>query len=532
MIRLVLVAAVMLLGTAFTGYAQEAAAEDPALAPPPVIVDPGPGYAGSERLFQGIPGIERAQNGRLWATWYAGGEGEGPYNYCVLVTSGDDGQTWSDLKIVVDPPGDVRAFDPCLWVGPTGKLWWFWAQGYSHWDGRAGVWAMTAENPESANPAWSEPRRICDGIMMNKPTVLRSGEWLLPVAIWAFDARVMKDEYAHDITENTGSNVWISRDQGKTFEFLGRSDVDERQCDEHMIVERKDGSLWMLVRTKTGLGEAVSTDGGKTWTERHVAETVTHIPHARFFIRRLNSGKLLFVKHDPPDQKSRSHLKAFLSDDDGKTWYGGLMLDERMSVSYPDGVQAPDGTIYIIYDWQRGAAKEILMATFTEEDAAAGEPVSDEVRFRVLINKATGTKAFKFSANDDGQDLLAGERAAFEPAEGEVDTFGKDAVLFTNRTYKALDVPEFLTEKKFIRSSIGGAKAVCTTGGVVYVLTPLQNRNKDSVAEELLSQGFVKAKVPEFMLFGNIEGNIVSTFQKRAEKGETLAIGKWGVIVF
>ena len=34
---------------------------------------PGPKYADGMRLFQGIPGLERARNGRLWAVWYAGG---------------------------------------------------------------------------------------------------------------------------------------------------------------------------------------------------------------------------------------------------------------------------------------------------------------------------------------------------------------------------------------------------------------------------------------------------------------------------
>ncbi len=532
MARLLVVLAMAAVSAGFAAQAQESAVPDAALAAPPVNRNPGPEYADDTRLFQGIPGIARAANGRLWATWYAGGENEGPYNYCTLVTSGDDGTTWSEVKLVIDPPGDVRAFDPCLWHDPTGKLWFFWAQGFSHWDGRSGVWAITTAESGEAEPEWSEPRRICDGIMMNKPTVLRSGEWLLPVAIWAFDARVMKDEYAHDIAENTGSNVWLSRDQGETFEFLGRSDVDERQCDEHMLVERNDGSLWMLVRTRTGLGEAVSTDGGKTWTERHVAETVTHIPHARFFIRRLNSGKLLFVKHAPPDQKSRSHLTAYLSDDDGMTWYGGLMIDERMSVSYPDAMQAPDGTIYLIYDWERTRAKEILMATFTEEDVAAGEPVSDKARFRVLVNKATGRKEFQYNANADGQELLSGDRAVFEPADGAKDTLNKGARLFTNRDYTALDLPEFLAGKMFIRASIDGAEAACAKGGVVYVLTPLPNRNKDSVSEALLAQGFAKAKIPEFLLFGDIEGNIVSVFQKNANEGESLAFGKWGVIVF
>ena len=32
-----------------------------------------------------------------------------------------------------------------------------------------------------------------------------------------------------------------------------------RQFDEHMFVERKDGSLWLLVRTNYGIGESIST---------------------------------------------------------------------------------------------------------------------------------------------------------------------------------------------------------------------------------------------------------------------------------
>ena len=103
------------------------------------------------------------------------------------------------------------------------------------------------------------------------------------------------------------------------------------------------------------------------------AKTVTHIPNARFFIRRLESGNLLLVRHNPPKMNQRSHLAAFLSEDDGVTWKGGLMLDVRKYVSYPDGVQAPDGTIYITYDFERTKARQILMAVFTEEDVLAGD---------------------------------------------------------------------------------------------------------------------------------------------------------------
>lgn len=378
----------LLLITAYIQAEEKSDQTDPALVAPPINTSPGKEYADDTRMFQGIPGLSRAANGRLWALWYAGGTGEGELNYVVLVTSGDDGKTWSGPKLVIDPPGPVRAYDPAIWHDPSGRMWVFWAQSYRWWDGRSGVWAVTTDDSDQENPKWTEPRRLCNGIMMNKPTVLSNGDWLLPVAIWKQPAKE-SIEHRFDLPEERGGNIFISKDQGKTFQLLGQTDVPERTFDEHMIVERKDNSLWTLVRTRYGIGESISTDGGKTWSKGKASD----IPHvnARFFIRRLKSGNLLMVRHNPADKKSRRDLTAFLSQDDGKTWQGGLLLDERSGVSYPDGVQSDDGTIYIIYDFARTRDKKILMATFTEEDVLAGKPVSDKARLRVLVNQATGT---------------------------------------------------------------------------------------------------------------------------------------------
>ncbi len=361
---------------------------DLALLPPPIHFELGPEYADDARPFQGIPSIERAANGRLWATWYTGGPGEGPENYVTCVTSGDDGRTWSGLKLAIDPPEDVRAFDPEVWIDPAGRLWLFWAQGYSWWDGRAGVWAITTDEPGAEDPAWSKPRRLCNGIMMCKPTALSTGEWLLPAAVWERDANSSGEGKQFRLDDEIGANVVCSTDQGATWSYRGGAQVPQRVFDEHMIVEHRDGRLSVFVRTEYGIGESTSTDRGKTWGPGRPS----NIPHvnSRFFVRRLNSGNLLAVTHLPPDGKTRSHLMAHLSTDDGCSWRGGFMIDERPNVSYPDGVQAPDGTIYIIYDFERTGAKQILMATFTEEDVAAGQAMSDKVRQRVVVNQARG----------------------------------------------------------------------------------------------------------------------------------------------
>ncbi len=371
-------------------------ANDPALDPPVVVSNPGPEYADAARIWQGIPGIGRAANGRLWATWYSGGPTEGKWNYVLLYTSADDGVTWTQ-QLIVHPEGIVRAFDPTLWMDPLGRLWLFWAQGYGGdknpavvtniWDGRAGVWAMHTENPDDAVPTWSPPRRLCNGIMMNKPTVTSTGAWLLPAAQWRL---APNPDHSFSLPEESGANVVGSRDNGGTWTRYGGARMANAAFDEHMVVERGDGSLWMLLRTNRGIGQSTSTDGGQTWTDSNPA-AFAPLPSARFFLRRLQSGKLLFVRHNPPDGKTRSHLTAYLSADDGATWEGGLMIDERNGVSYPDGTETDDGRIYLIYDYSRYEAKEVLLTVFTEADVLAGAYTSDGARERVLINKATGT---------------------------------------------------------------------------------------------------------------------------------------------
>jgi predicted neuraminidase len=395
--RIALAAQLALLFTRpFTGAESHS---DPAMEPPRIVTSPGAEYAEANRKFQGIPGIERAFNGRLWVLWYGGDTREGPQNYVVLVTSGDDGKTWSRPKLVIDPPGFVRAFDACLWHDPQGRMWLFWTQAAGHWDGRGGVWAIVTNDSASDRPRWSKPRRIADGVLMNKPIVLRSGEWLLPITVGLRAANLafinkrdhlgLTDErvsaLSHDLGTAKGVNVFSSTDRGKSFTMAGQAHFPAEQSPcEHMLIERNDGSIWMLVRTRQGIGSAESIDCGRKWSAPQLSG-ISH-PSTRFFIRRLRSGRLLLVKNNPPDGKNRSHLTAFLGDDDGHNWIGGLLLDDRMNVSYPDGVQAPDGRIYIVYDRERFTAREILMAVFTEDDVRGA--MNHSAHMRVVVNRA------------------------------------------------------------------------------------------------------------------------------------------------
>ncbi|MBO5246738.1 MAG: exo-alpha-sialidase [Eubacterium sp.] len=366
--------------------------KDEALLPSRIVYAPmthneGHRYADCERRFQGIPGVERTAGGRLYYCFYSGQDDEGSGNFVMLYKSDDHAKTPFTPVMVIEPPTPMcRTFDPCLWVDPRGRLWIFWAQSYTHYDGRLGVWASVCDMPDASDDCairFSAPRRIANGIMMNKPTVLQNGNWLLPCAIWQF----MSSEYNH-LENERFPNVYCSCDEGETFSLIGHASYENRLIDEHMLVQRKDGSLWMLIRAKNGIGQSFSDDGGYTWYGD--SDTGLGGPCSRFCIRRLHSGNLLLVNHH--EFNGRNHLKAMLSRDDGRTWEGYLMIDERTDVSYPDVTEDETGHIYIAYDYKRYTEKELLLACVTETDILAGKIVDESSRLRILVNRAYGEK--------------------------------------------------------------------------------------------------------------------------------------------
>ncbi len=354
------------------------------------------------RTHQGIPSIERSAGGRLFAVWYTGGGSECMENYVMLVMSDDDGETWSDAVAVISPEHpQVRAFDPNIWMTPDGRLFIFWAQSCGGengkneiFDGIGGVFFSELENPDDApeNFRFSESRRIANGIMMDKPTVLSDGTWAFPCSVWTGNYR--KHE-SLDVIQ--GAWLVASEDGGRTFSRRGYVDMHDVEggCafDEHIYVEHKDGKLVCYIRVRRGIAESESLDGGRTWSSPKLSETIDGVD-SRFFIRRLKSGNLLMVKNDTEGDRSekawnmRKLMTAWISEDDGKTWPYSLLLDGASgSVSYPDGVEAPDGTLYIIHDYARVNGGYVIMSRITEEDIKAGKLVSLGSKLMMLISK-------------------------------------------------------------------------------------------------------------------------------------------------
>lgn len=375
---------------------------DLSLIPPKINTNPLPEYDYENLDYAMILGMARTPGGRLWLVWVAGEDGPGAH--MVAATSDDDGETWSKPRLVVDSrlpdfPVQRSVLVGNFWTDPLGRLWFFFDQTMNMFDGRQGVWASVCKNPDDDQPEWSQPVRIWHGAVLNKPTVLDNGEWLLPVEFPRFPSRGGMFEDVHkELDPLRGANVLVSKDQGKSWQRRGNCRFPNPNWQEHAFIELKDGRIWMLARTKTEVMQSFSSDGGKTWQEPSVP-TFKH-PRARFLIQRLESGRIFLVKHGDTidsydtsiNRGGRSKLTAWLSDDEGQTWQGGLMIDERAGISYPDGFQSPDGTIYITYDRERSPLGEILMAKITEDDILAGKLVNPKSKLKILAVKTPKKK--------------------------------------------------------------------------------------------------------------------------------------------
>lgn len=306
----------------------------------------------------GIPGVEISGGGRLFVCWYAGGVKEpDPANRVYLVTSDDRGQTFTPPAVLADPPGMDRAYDPTLWLDPQGRLWLIYNQGNPE-TAEHGVWARLCPDPDAPQPMWQEPRRLGFAVphsfRMNKPTVISTGEWVLPVT-WS--AQVTHDWFAAG-TERQG--VAISADRGETWRLYGEVEAPAWAL-EGMVIERCDQSLVLYLRAHWGqIWQSVSTDHGRTWGEATASGIAN--PGSRFFIGRLADGRWLLVNSPHPTQRTGIHAQA--STDEGKTWGAPLVLDDRERVSYPDACQAADGTIYAVHDRDRHGAAEVILSTF------------------------------------------------------------------------------------------------------------------------------------------------------------------------
>jgi sialidase-1 len=173
--------------------------------------------------------------------------------------------------------------------------------------------------------------------------------------------------------------MWASDDLGRTWQRgdmldYGVGTHDHAGSLEGSVIERRDGSLHLLLRTESGfLWEAASRDGLK-WAglRQTTIPSVTCCPQ----MARLSDGRIALLwnappRHDPKSSSSRAELSLAFSDDETATWSKPVIVAANYTpggrVSYPYLHERRPGELWIT-TMQGGLRMKINLA-----DLGAGE---------------------------------------------------------------------------------------------------------------------------------------------------------------
>ncbi|MBT3373972.1 MAG: exo-alpha-sialidase [Lentisphaerae bacterium] len=163
-----------------------------------------------------------------------------------------------------------------------------------------------------------------------------------------------------DMVRNPGRNLsftYTSTDDGVTWTRSNNMDIggkgDHAGSIEGTLTERRDGRLWILLRSYHGFFyECFSTDKGLTWT-KPVPSTIK-ASGSPGFLQRLQSGRLCllwnrFAKGRPKRIGRREELSMAFSEDDGKTWTEPeiILRNKGKRQSYPRLFERRAGELWI-----------------------------------------------------------------------------------------------------------------------------------------------------------------------------------------
>ena len=184
--------------------------------------------------------------------------------------------------------------------------------------------------------------------------------------------------------------TFVSDDLGKTWQRgdmldYGIGTHDHAGSIEGSVIERKDGSLYLMLRTESGwLWEATSRDGLK-WEGLRQSQirSVTCCPQ----LSRLADGRISLLwnappRHLPTNGTSRAELSLAFSEDDARTWSKPIVVAANYAgggrVSYPYLYERKPGELWIT-TMQGGLRMKIHVADLSSGEIPVFTPPPAEI---------------------------------------------------------------------------------------------------------------------------------------------------------
>jgi len=303
---------------------------------------------------------------------YFGGEGEYATDTGVFgsrLKKGSD--VWTEPKrIAHDPFHSVG--NAVVWEDPDGLVWLFYVVRYGDtWSHSRVAAKISGDHAET----WSDASLLAfeEGTLVrNRPLVLSSGEYLLPLYLETGD-----DPEASG--PDTRSFFLKYDPKAKTWTRTGaiRSPRGNLQP---APVELSPGNLVAYCRragdyrpeTIGHIIRSESHDGGLTWTEGR--DTQFPNPNAAVDLLKTRSGRLLLIYND--SMNKRTPLTVALSPDLDRSWpIKRDIVEGDGDFGYPFAFQARDGKIHVVFTSDRRSVvnRAIFDESWVEEGRADGE---------------------------------------------------------------------------------------------------------------------------------------------------------------
>lgn len=324
--------------------------------------------------YIGWPTILKTKQGRLMVAYSGDRDAHVcPYGKTQVVTSADNGKTWSAPETITSTPLDDR--DAGLLETQKGTLVVSWFT------------SLAFERP-GFEAAYNKYVRI--GEKIGKDTKEKwLGNWVRRSEdqgkTWLEPVRTKVTAPHGPITLKNGDLLYIgtSIENGKTRILAERSSDDgkswkvEAELPQHEdftvglsephVVQLRSGKIIAMVRNepkdreKCFLLQSESTDGGKTWSKMRSTGIWGYPPH----VIQLRNGWLLVVygvRREPFGER------ACVSRDEGKTWdiANEVNLSNAAShdLGYPSSVQLDGGSILtVFYQAPKFGEPTVLMST-------------------------------------------------------------------------------------------------------------------------------------------------------------------------
>ena len=261
-------------------------------------------------------------------TQFYGGHHDNSPARIAEIHSDDQGRTWSQSRVIVDNTGYQNVMSVSLLRLASGKLAMFYLINRSGWLSELPYIKLSGDEGET----WSEPKLITAApgmFVLNNDRVIQTASGRLIVPLAFHRSRGTADERAS--WDSRGIVLWyLSDDEGATWREAATwwalpVNPTESGLQEPGVVQLADGSLFSWARTDQGSQYGFhSEDGGETWSAPQATELQS--PNSPASIKRLpNSSALLAIYNDhsgrfPFPALRRTPLVAAVSSDNGKTW--------------------------------------------------------------------------------------------------------------------------------------------------------------------------------------------------------------------